>query len=428
MSAPKSSHRHSVGGLTNSKRPVGHRKTRHGSLSIQAECLYGIQEHDDGTHKPMLSRYIKCQALMPADIPLQSTSRVIAMLKCFRQMHRGARARQAAPMIETIFSQFTRVWPQPGTTGMDDYPSDAAFSKALVVHSKHSGLDFNILLPTDLPQSIAIPGGSIFYTVQLQASLRNPSNVAQEESLYSQELTVDVPAPDTAYSARQLPKRLTNGSTGQAQDHYGILVSPEISLHVSIPQEICYSRQVHSIFKIHLKLTPHPPEAKLPPVSRLTWNLTQRTDLGSILLDGSHTSKPIGVAEIVLASGQIVMPTHSDASDAMSAGRKDQYIYIALPENSTSLLAMCEDNRYLEILHQLKFELFLDTDAMKNNGTGKSTGSFWSKAFSRKKEVAKQAVYKAEIPIKLLFDMTDFTKSTVDGNVALNRLTIEAPV
>lgn len=444
-------------------------------VSVQVECLYGLERNletgsvhssaiDDAPSSPALSsppvliRYLRCRATLPASIPIQNASRVIAMLKCFRKLvptGRGA----SSPSIETIFSRFTRIWPKESS--VDGSVPSSPTTNALVVHDATNAVDFTIVLPPDLPQSVSVSAGSIYYTLQIQANVRDPVNLTSEVVLYSQEVTVDVPAPEAAYSASRLPKRITNGVVGQAQDHYGILITPDISLHVSVPREILYSRRQHSVFKIHIKLMPHPPEARLPGIAKLEWKLAQKTNLANIQPlerrnnntnnnNNSHNSskRTTGIATADIASGQILLPAvkggGASSEEAMSRSRKDQYIYIALPENSPALLPMYDGNRYLEILHSLQIELFPAAagnnvsngtnhdvnghhhDGNKSNGGGntftKSAASFFSKTFARSRGRDGSASigggssgggklpWKADIPIKLYFDPTEIPR------------------
>ena len=327
------------------------------------------------------------------------------MLKCFRKMHPTGRTGSSAPMTETVYSNFHRVWPKEDVTSANR-DDTAKWSEALVTFDATSTIDFKVVLPKDLPQSITIAGGSIYYTLQVQANLRRTAGAAEEEAIYSQELVIEVPAPEAAYSSSRLPRRITNGVVGQAQDHFGILISPDISLHVSVPREINYSKHMHSVFKIHIKLMPHPPEAKLPGIAKLEWKLKQTTNLGSVQLDGENSSKRIGISSDEIASGQILLPAGSQqASDeAMMGSRKDQYLYIALPENSLSLLPQYYGNKYLEIVHALEVTLFPAAEHKSSTFT-KSFINF-SRNFGKKREARKQT-WTAEIPIKITFDASE---------------------
>ncbi|CCG83945.1 protein of unknown function [Taphrina deformans PYCC 5710] len=423
--------------------------TRTQLVSVQVECLYGLERNlepaspsSSGVEEgaPVLIRYLRCRASLPNGIAIQNASRVIAMLKCFRKLVPAGRGANS-PSIETIFSRFTRVWPKESS--VDGSAPSSPTTNALVVHDSTNTVDFTIVLPTDLPQSVSVTAGSIYYTLQIQANVRDPGNFTSETVLYSQEITVDVPAPEAAYSASRLPKRITNGVVGQAQDHYGILITPDISLHVSVPREILYSKRQHSVFKIHIKLMPHPPEAKLPGIAKLEWKLAQRTNLANVHLERNSVPRRNGVSTADIASGQITLPAvkgGSSSEEAMSRSRKDQYIYIALPENSPALLPMYDGNRYLEILHSLEIELFptandaySSSSASSNNnnnnnhhggsGSGgntartsnnftKSAASFFNKTFSRSRResgTGKQP-WKADIPIKLYFDPTEIPR------------------
>lgn len=445
-------------GLTTTKRrgSVGI-KSRPQLVSLQVECFYGIDRDSEETAAavardeyggtsserrppPVLTRSLRCRASLPIEVPLQSTSRVIAMLKCFRKVQPGVKG-GATPMIETIFSKFTRVWPRDIDEEEPVVPSSPASQHALVVHDSTSTIDFTVLLASDLPQSLELSSGSIYYTMQIQANLRHPTNITAEAAIFSPEIKVEIPAPEAAYAAARLPKRITNGVMGQAQDHYGILISPDISLHVSIPREILYSRKLHSVFKIHIKLMPHPPESKLPGIAKLEWKLIQKTNLGSVQLD-QRSSRRIGLSTASLASGQIMLPTQANAAsgaaageEAMSGTRKDQYLYIALPENSPALLPQYDGNKYLEILHYLDIELFpaAELGGRSNNHFAKSAASFFNKTFSRARSGgggttqsansssssnSKNQPWKASVPVKLYFDTTEIPRKSSVGSFA----------
>lgn len=430
--------RQSKAAITNARRPSQSNPTRVALVSIQAECFYGLEEGSGDNAPagvPVLTRYVKGRAILPAGIPVQNASRVIAMVKGFRKVQQTSRTGLPAPMIETVYSKFNRVWPeQVDPSGEPNSPVLLEHANALVLHDSKSALDFLIALPADLPQSISVAGGAVYYTIQIQANLLKASRASTEDVLFSQELSFEVPPPQSAYCLSRLPKRVTNGVIGQAQDHYGILISPDISLHVSVPREIAYTRRMHSVFKIHVKLMPHPPEAKLPAISKLEWKLTQRTNLAGVQTGGSSNDRRTGVSTAEIASGEVIMPPAKDeSSEAMTGGRKDQYLYIALPENSAALLPMYDGNKYLEILHQLEIELFLapvanattTTQPSKSSTTFKQASTFFSKAFSRRRE-SRPMQYRAEIPIRLLFEPAEVDQSGMLDKQGLKRLTIES--
>lgn len=428
--------RQSQSALKSSRKPFEAVTTKPALVGIQVECFYGIEESNGENapiSSPVLTRYIQGRVVLPAGVPLQNAARVIAMVKGYRKIQPTSRTGTPAPLVETVYLKFNRVWPEwSEPSGEPNSPILAQNTSALVLHDSQSALDFTIILPHDLPQSIAITGGAVYYTVQIQTNLLKASRSSKEDVLYSQEVSFEVPPPQSAYCLSKLPMRVTNGVIGQAQDHYGILISPDISLHVSVPREIAYTRRMHSVFKIHIKLMPHPPEAKLPGISRLEWRLTQKTNLGSVQLDRSSSPKRIGISTSELASGQVIMPPAKDGSfEAMSGGRKDQYLYIALPENSKALLPMYDGNKYLEILHQLEIELFLaaataPSAAPKSNGFSWSAPSFFNKKFLRRKDV-RPTQYKAQVPIRLLFEPMEVDQSGTLDQQSLQKLSIKAP-
>ena len=419
-----------AGGLT--RRPIQAPRSRQTLVNLVADCTYTFNEDTDtrlsnADQKPYLSRCLRGRAALP-NLPLRSASRIIAMLKCFRKMSPNNRAANAAPMIETIYTNFQRIWPQDEAKSDRASPSSGTPNDALISYDATSTLEFKILLPDDLPQSITIDQGSVYYTLQVQANLRAAGSRLEEEAVYSQELIVDIPAPESAYSTSRLPRRITNGIVGQAQDHFGILITPDISLHVSVPREINYSRHMHSVFKIHIKLMPHPPEAKLPGIAKLEWKLKQTTNLGSVQLDGEHVSKRIGISTEEIAFGQILLPVGKQqiSEEAMMGSRKDQYLYIALPENSMSLLPQYYGNKYLEILHTLEVALFPSNESRPSTFT-KSFLNF-SKNFTKRKEARKQS-WTAEIPIKITFDAAELAQIPPlqsFGNMSGNRLALAA--
>ncbi|ORY82078.1 hypothetical protein BCR37DRAFT_36631 [Protomyces lactucae-debilis] len=448
---------------------AGSVSSRSTSIALSAECLYSMQEpsatnlnatqqfHRPSLKRaaePVLIRYLRCSAVLP--IPLQQATRVIAMFKCFRKvLPAGARA-SATPTMELLYSHFTRIWPKEQDVAAGASAQQEEGVQSLVMYDQNSRVDFVLPVAEDLPQSLSLPGGgSIYYTLQIQANLPIPGKKTGEASMYSQELVVSIPAPESAYSPSRLPRRITTANmTGHAQDHFGILITPDISLHVSVPQEIHYARQQHSVFKIHIKLMPHPPEAKLPAIAKLEWKLTQRTHIGKVNTAGTsdwpsagvfpesptksafnahntNNAKPtsqskknakLGESKATLASGIIAFANAAESSatpgakgrfssasrhvgqgaaaqakhaaekaaesdagaeDAMMGGsRKDQYLYIALPEQSALLQPMSDGNPFLEILHQLEIELFpfhAQNVAGGANGSGNNTLSktFW---------------------------------------------------
>ncbi|BFZ55854.1 hypothetical protein PYCC9005_002895 [Savitreella phatthalungensis] len=351
-------------------------------IALSADCFYGLEEDDDGMASghdsrfqdlenppkpPRLVRFLRCRCILPG-VPLRKTSRVIVMLKCLRST-KGANNRTSGQATqETIWSRFSRVWPVEDADDAVMLDADSTEPvNALVPYDHTDSLDFTLSIPHDLPQSIDAACGNITYTIQVHANLRRSVRDLSEAILRSQELPIDIPPPESAFTPSRLPKRITTGGIGQALDHFGILITPDISLHVSVPREINYSRYLNSVFKIHIKLMPHPPEAKLPGIRKLMWTLIQTTNFTSAqrqtsIQDSSQSgSGKRSQTNIALVSGDVQLASSSglagDDANGMGA-RKDQYLYIALPENSPDLLPEYEDNRFIEILHTLEIDLY----------------------------------------------------------------------
>ena len=371
-------------------------------ISLSAECFYGLEE-DDQTDEadngygdlnfqprpPRLIRFLRCRCVLP-DVPLRRTSRVIVTLKCLRRTKlssprlSGSNNGSAPGTTETIWSRFSRVWPKDESDGITLAGMDDMDPSSVTKFDQTNAVDFTLPIPHDLPQSIDYNGSSITYTIQVHANLRTSVRDTSETPLYSQELPIEIPPPESAFTPSRLPKRITNGSMGQSQDHYGILITPDISLHVSVPREINYSRFLNSVFRIHIKLMPHPPEAKLPGIRKLSWTLLQTTNLahgatqGTDVPESSSSKKPpAGLTNTTLVSGDVQLASTSSLAGDDKTGmgsRKDQYLYIALPENSTDLLPEYEDNKFIEVLHTLDIDLYpaapLPSDGLAANGIG----------------------------------------------------------
>jgi hypothetical protein len=474
---------------------------------------------------PTLIRYLRCSVVLP-NIPLQNATRVIAMFKCFRKVQPAGSRASTTPTIETLYSHFSRVWPKEGDIANATATQDDGV-QSLVMYDKNCRVDFVLPVAADLPQSLTLPGGgSIYYTLQIQANLVPAAQVNGEASVYSQELVVPIPAPESAYSPSRLPRRITAAHmTGHAQEHFGILITPDISLHVSVPQEVHYARHQHSVFKIHLKLMPHPPEAKLPAIAKLEWKLTQKTQIGHLTKTTSdwpstgvwpesptspmasmHTASnnkqqsssknkgKLGESKATLASGLISFSNTSEtpaapsrqgrrssagrhgsqnaaaqakqaaaqaaeneaqasmasgnAEDAMMGGsRKDQYLYIALPEQSAFLQPMSEGNPFLETLHQLEIELFpfhpqAGPNAHSGTGSNALSKTFWhwkqSLSTWGKKNSGQETLgsatsardrWQAEIPVKitLAFEEHDKLTNTVGTSPRAHSLSSTGP-
>lgn len=437
-----------------------------GVISLSADCFYGLEEEDPDEvedsyadlnfqpRPPRLIRFLRCRCVLP-DVPLRRTSRVIVTLKCLRRTklmspRLGGSSNGGAPGVETIWSRFSRVWPKDDSDGVMVAGAEELEPGSITKFDQTNVVDFTLPIPHDLPQSIDFAGSSITYTIQVHANLRTSVRDSSETPLYSQELPIDIPPPESAFTPSRLPKRITNGSMGQSQDHYGILITPDISLHVSVPREINYSRFLNSVFRIHIKLMPHPPEAKLPGIRKLSWTLLQTTNLAHGARPGadqtdSSTKKVPGITNTTLVSGDVQLSSTSSLAGDDKTGmgsRKDQYLYIALPENSTDLLPEYEDNKFIEVLHTLDIDLFpaapatdgsqLDGDAQAPRGARKdgvlgkirtfgkglvkprserngSVGSptLGGSTFGGAIGSGRKVVYKASIPIRITFDANE---------------------